>query len=339
MTSAPDPLLQALEWLDEGRAVALATVVDTWGSAPRRPGSHMVIDDRGRFAGSVSGGCVEVAVIDEARSVLENGRPTVLTYGVADADAWAVGLACGGSIRVLVVPVAEAPGAMAPELLRRVAAVRAGHAGEVLALPLDGAEIALASSHPDLDPGEVEAVRRAGEGRRAQSVTPPVFLRPYLASPRVVIVGAVHIAQPLVEFARTAGFGVVLVDPRNDFANEGRFPGVQRVDLWPEEGLVEAALDPRTAVVALTHDPKLDDPALRAALASPAFYVGALGSRRTHARRRERLREAGVSDERIDRIHAPIGLDLGGRSPEEIALAIMAEIVAVLRGGGARNGA
>lgn len=335
MASTLDPLAQALAWLDEGHSVALATVVETWGSAPRRPGSHMAIDHRGRFVGSVSGGCVEVAVMEEARGVLKSGRAAVLTYGVADADAWAVGLACGGSIRVLVTPVGAGAGALDPALLAEMAAVGSGDRGMVVAFPLEGDRPSKARAHPALGAAEVESVRLGGEGRLAESSAGPVFLRPYLAPPRVVIVGAVHIAQPLVALARAVGFGAVLIDPRADFSTEARFPGVERLDLWPAEGLAAVDLDPRTAVVALTHDPKLDDPALRAALDSPAFYVGALGSRRTHARRRERLAEAGVADEALDRIHAPIGLDLGGRSPEEIALAILAEIVAVLRGGGA----
>lgn len=335
MTAILEPLAQALAWLDEGRDVALATVVETWGSAPRRPGSHMAIDDRGRFVGSVSGGCVEVTVIDEARAALKAGRSTVLRYGVADAEAWAVGLACGGSIRVLITPVGAGGEALPRELLVAMAAVGPGDAGEVVAFPLEGGGGTRAAARDDLDDAEVEAVLRGGEGRLSDSSATPVFLRPYLAPPRIAIVGAVHIAQPLVDLARVAGFHPLLIDPRADFSSEERFPGVERLHLWPSEGLEAATLDPRTAVVALTHDPKLDDPALLAALDSPAFYVGALGSRRTHARRRERLRDAGATDASIDRIRAPIGLDLGGRSPEHIALAIMAEIVAVLRGGGA----
>lgn len=335
MPSSPDAIDQALTWLAAGRSVALATVVDTWGSAPRRPGSHMAIDGEGRFAGSVSGGCVEVAVVAEAGVALERAEPRLVTYGVADADAWAVGLACGGSIQVLVTPVGQGEGEIAPELLERIAGVGPGHEGEVVAFDLAGSSVEAVSVRTGLPAGERERVLRSGEASTVDVGERRLFLRPYLAPPRIVVIGAVHIAQPLVAYAEVLGFEVVVIDPRSAFANADRFPGVTCLDLWPEEGLRAAAVDPRTAIVALTHDPKLDDPALRMALEGPAFYVGALGSRRTHARRLDRLREAGVTDDRLARIHAPIGLDLGGRSPEEIALSIVSEIVAVLRGGGA----
>ncbi len=337
MHTDPHVLGRALAWYDEGRGVALATVVETWGSAPRRPGSHMVVDDQGRFVGSVSGGCVEVAVVDEARGVLSDARPRDLRYGVADADAWAVGLACGGSIRVVVHPVGEESGGWPPGLLRAVSRVGPGDDGRILALDLQGGGVADAALQADLPE---EAVREAwaGGGRVVEGPHGPVFLRAYLPPVRIVLVGAVHIAQPLAALARVAGFAVSVVDPRSDFASPERFPDVDVVSSWPAEGLEALALDGRTAVVALTHDPKLDDPALAYAVRSRAFYVGALGSRRTHARRRDRLGEAGLTAAELDRIHAPVGLDLGGRAPEEIAVSILAEIVGVLRGGGAVRG-
>ncbi len=338
MTIPPDPLTRAVEWSAAGRSVALATVVRTWGSAPRRPGSHMVIDDQGRFAGSVSGGCVEVAVVDEARRALEGAGPLLLHYGVADDQAWAVGLACGGSIEVLVTPVGPERGSLAPELLETVAAVGSGHPGVVVAYPLDGDSPRRVGEGSALFADEARGVRDEGEGRLAETTPTPTFLRPYLAPPRIIVVGAVHIAQPLVAMAALTGFDTVIIDPRPAFASPDRFPGSRCLDLHPADGLAAVDLDPRTAVGALTHNPVLDDPALLHAVRSPARYVGALGSRRTHARRLERLRAEGAHEDDLARIHAPIGLDLGGRSPEEIALAIVAEIVAVFRGGGGVKG-
>lgn len=338
MHTDSDVLSRALTWYDEGRGVALATVVETWGSAPRRPGSHMVVDDEGRFVGSVSGGCVEVAVVDEARAVLGDGRPRDLTYGVADAEAWAVGLACGGAIRVLIHPVGDGPGACPPGLLRAASRVGPGDDGLILALDLRGGGVADAGLRADLPESELREVRRGGGGRVLDGADGPVFVRPYLPPVRIVLVGAVHIAQPLAALARVAGYDVSVLDPRSDFASPDRFPGVALVPSWPTEGLEALDVDGRTAVVALTHDPKLDDPALVHAVRSRAFYVGALGSRRTHARRRERLGEAGLTPRELDRIRAPVGLDLGGRAPEEIAVSILAEIVGVLRGGGAVRG-
>lgn len=338
MPAERDHLNQAVAWHDEGRPVAVATVVETWGSAPRRPGSHMVVDVEGHFAGSVSGGCVEVAVADEARGVLADGRPRDLRYGVADADAWAVGLACGGSIRVLVVAVGEGGGRWSPDLVRAASAVAPGQRGRVLAFDLGGAGVTDAEARDDLPAGAVDEVRTSGRAVVVDRPGGPVFLRPYLPPVRVVIVGAVHIAQPLTALVRAAGYGVCVIDPRTRFASDERFPDVEVVDAWPDAGLEQVGIDERTAVVCLTHDPKLDDPALRTALSSPAFYVGALGSRRTHAQRRERLKAAGVSDADIDRIRAPVGLDLGGRAPEEIAVSILAEIIGVLRGGDAVRG-
>lgn len=330
-----DPLAFALRHAQAERPVVLATVIETWGSAPRRPGHHMAIDQTGGFRGSVSGGCVEVAVIDEARRLLREGGERVLEYGVADEEAWAVGLACGGRIRVLLTPVGGGSGDLAPPLL--AAAVDAGRGGPpvCVAFDLQGGAVGDARDRPDLPDGAVARSTSGDLPAIVEVAGGPVFLRPYAAPVRILVIGAVHIAQPLAALARIAGFDTVVIDPRDDFARPERFPDVDLVRRWPAEGLEQVGLDARCAVVALTHDPKLDDPALRAALESPAFYIGALGSRRTHAKRRVRLAEAGVPEATLDRIHAPVGLDLGGRAPQEIAVSILAEIVAVLRGGGA----
>jgi xanthine dehydrogenase accessory factor len=311
----------ALAWHDAGRGAVLATVMETWGSAPRRVGAQLVIAGDGEMQGSVSGGCVEGAVVLEATDALEKGEARVLEYGVSDGDAFAVGLACGGTIRILVEPV----GAVMPEdVLRELVAARA--AREPVAYEADlesGARRLLRDGYP-----ERFAMDRSGfeaEGR--------VFVGIHNPPLRLVIVGAVHIAQALVPMARIAGYDATVVDPRGAFGSEARFPGTALVDEWPDEALAQIGLDTRTAVVLLTHDPKLDDPALHLALKSRCFYIGALGSTRTHAKRVARLEEAGFDAAAIARIHGPIGLDIGAAGPPEIAVSILAEMTRVLRRG------
>ena len=322
MTAQIDDIpAQALAWHRDGRGAALATVVETWGSAPRPVGAQLAVSGRSEIAGSVSGGCVEGAVVAEALDAMETGRPTILEFGVADDEAFAVGLACGGTIRVMVEPVG---GAVPEALLADLVAARAAH--EPVGYAVDTAAWTRALLRPG-DPlaGERFASDRSGfEGDTFVAVLNPPL--------RLVVVGGVHIAQPLVAMARLAGYAPTVVDPREAFASADRFPGTALSHDWPDEALRALGLDARCAVVMLTHDPKLDDPALGVALRSPAFYVGALGSTRTHSKRLARLREAGVDDEALARLHAPIGLDIGASSPAEIAVAVLAEITARLRG-------
>lgn len=315
--AADDVPATALGWVRDGRGAALATVVETWGSAPRPPGAQMAVSGDGAIAGSVSGGCVEAAVAVAAQDALADGWPRLLTYGVSDGDAFAVGLACGGTIRVLVEPVAPRPG-LPEALLHEVVTARA--ARRALAVRTDLATWARELLAP---PGHGPVAARFRSGR--SGVDAGVFTALHLPAPRLVVVGAVHIAQALVPMARIAGFAPLVIDPRPAFATAERFPGAEVIAEWPQEAL--PPLDAHTALAALTHDPKIDDPALRAALAGPAFYIGALGSRRTHAARRDRLADAGDPA----RIHGPIGLDIGAASPAEIAVAILAEVVAALR--------
>jgi xanthine dehydrogenase accessory factor len=309
----------ALDWHRAGRGAALATVVQTWGSAPRRVGAQLVVGGDGRIEGSVSGGCVEGAVIVEALEALEDGRHRLLEFGVSDDDAFAVGLACGGTIRVLVDPV----GATMPEdVLAELVAARA--AREPVACEIDlaaGTRRLVRGAHPD----RMRMDRSGFEGE-------DLFVAVHNPPLRLIIVGAVHIAQALVPMARIAGYDPVLIDPRDGFADEGRFPGERILSDWPDEAVAALGLDARTALVLLTHDPKLDDPALVAALRADVFYIGALGSTRTHAKRVERLTAAGFSEAEIGRIHAPIGLDIGAADPAEIAVSVLAEMTAVLRG-------
>ncbi|QEW21282.1 putative xanthine dehydrogenase subunit A [Marinibacterium anthonyi] len=310
----------ALNWHREGKGAALATVVETWGSAPRRTGSQLVIAGDGRIEGSVSGGCVEGAVLMEALEALEDGQHRVLEYGVSDDDAFAVGLACGGTIRVLVEPVG---GALPVEMLEELVAARAKREPVAYEVNLtSGARRLVREGHEDRFRMDRSGVEPDGE----------TFVAVHNPPLRLILVGAVHIAQALVPMARIAGYDPVIVDPREAFASEARFPGETILHDWPDEAVAALGLDARTALVLLTHDPKLDDPALEAGLRAACFYIGALGSVRTHAKRVARLEAAGFSQGEIGRIHAPVGLDIGAAGPAEIAVSILAEITAVLRG-------
>ena len=335
--SAPNPFLlaTALQWLAEGRGVAIATVLQTWGSAPQPVGSQLLIDADGNFLGSVSGGCVEAEVVAQASDVIATGAPKELEFGVEDNMAWKVGLACGGAIRVFIEPLAAgSPDGVLHRLLRDVEARR-----EVaLITNLGTGARSLAHSSGDLGQDLAPALQEAFRRDKSMPVAGDdgeLFINVFNPTPRLIVVGAVHIAQQLVPMARALGHEVVVLDPRSAFATEERFGDTRIVREWPDEALPEIGLDARTAVIALTHDPKIDDPALILALASDAFYVGALGSRKTHAKRVERLVQAGVPAADIERIHAPIGLDIGAQGAAEIALSIVAEITAVQRGKGA----
>lgn len=291
-------LAAARAW--RGDRLALATVVSTWGSAPRPKGSHMLVHADGRFEGSVSGGCVETDILATAAEVIAGAPAVVKTYGVADSAAWEVGLPCGGEIAVLVQPV-SAEG-FDPELFDRIDEARGE--GRSLTVGTD-----LGTGHSDLRPMSAGFVNRYDPPRR------------------LLIVGAVQIAQALAGLARELGIAVTIIDPRARFLTAERFPGVTLDDRWPDDAIIALRPGPATAVVTLSHDTKIDDPALIAALASDAAYVGALGSRRSHAARCERLAAEGVAPAAIARIDAPVGLDIGAIGPAEIALSIAAAMV------------
>jgi len=311
---------QALAWAEAGQPVALATVVETWGSAPRRAGAQLVVAGDGTMMGSVSGGCVEGAVVVEALEALEHGKTRLLEYGVSDGDAFAVGLACGGTIKVLVEPVR--PDALSVKLLGDLVAARAAREAVAYEVALDGSARRLVSE------GHTDRFRRDRSGVDEETGHFIAIHNPPL---RLVIVGAVHIAQHLVSMAREAGFDPVVVDPREAFGSPARFPDCKLMNDWPDVALREIGLDTRSAVVLLTHDPKLDDPALHVALGSEAFYIGALGSTRTQASRLARLEEAGFDPDQAARIHGPVGLNIGAASPAEIAVSILAEMIQTLR--------
>jgi xanthine dehydrogenase accessory factor len=335
-----DVLHDIERWQAGGEPVALATVIQTWGSSPRQAGAKMALTPGGGLAGSVSGGCVEGAVFEEGVQALAAGQGRKLHFGVADETAWEVGLACGGSIDVFVQPLAKehfahvraALDRETPFALVTLVGGPAEQLGQALLLDEEGvrwgslvgplAEAATALGQEALAAGHSRR-GRLPEGAEA-------FVEVVLPPPTLVVIGGVHITIALVALAKTLGFRTVVVDPRKAFGNEVRFPpgSVDRlIQAWPDEALAGLPLTRGTAVAMLTHDPKLDDPALKLALPSRAFYVGALGSRNTQGKRRQRLLADGLSEQQLDRLHGPIGLDLNAGTPEEIALSIMAEVV------------
>jgi xanthine dehydrogenase accessory factor len=320
-------LRKALSWLDAGKGAALATVLSTWGSSPRPPGSQLAVSDQLELAGSVSGGCVEGAVAEVAQEVIRGAPPRRLRFGVTDGRAWEVGLACGGTVEVLVAKADRALLALAVEAAEQ-------RRGVVVATDVVTGAAALLDPESPGDHPLGGAAREAAARDTSVLVPGPsgeTFLQVLSPPVRAVVIGAVHIAQALAPMLQLAGYDVAIVDPRAAFATKARFPGFRLVTAWPEEALLRERLDRRSAVITLTHDPKLDDPALVVALRSEAFYVGALGSRRTQAGRRDRLRALGVEEGELARIHGPAGLAIGALTPGEIAASIVAEVVAALR--------
>ncbi|WP_299539021.1 XdhC family protein [uncultured Streptomyces sp.] len=355
-------------WAEEGRDFAVATVVAVTGSAPRQPGAALAVDRDGAVVGSVSGGCVEGAVYELCAQALDDGLPVRERFGYSDEDAFAVGLTCGGVIDVLVVPVRAAdPGrpvyaaALAaaagrrPAALARVTDGPAELLGRALLVDTDGPGDPQAGGgvpytgglggHPALDrtvAAEAYALLGAGRtgtltvGAEGSHCGQPITLlvESSVEPPRMIVFGAIDFAQALVRAGRFLGYRVTVCDARPVFATSARFPEADEVVAdWPHRYLAATEVDARTVLCVLTHDPKFDVPLLETALRLPAGYIGAMGSRRTHLDRMERLREAGVTEAELARLRSPIGLDLGARTPEETALSIVAEIVAERRGG------
>ena len=324
----------ALTWAASGRKVALATVVETWGSAPRPKGSWLVVREDGLFEGSVSGGCVEGAVVTAALDLLDAKAPKRLEFGVSDETAWNVGLACGGKISILVEAAPRQKLDALKTFFNRV------KGGEDAALATDMAT----GESVVVGPGESGPLAKAAgqalakeESSLAEADGKRFFINVVPRPRRLYLVGAVHIAKALAPLAGALGYRVTVIDPRGAFAERERFPGVRIVEDWPDEVLARETPDAATAVVTLTHDPKLDDAALTIALKSPAFYIGSLGSRKTHAARLARLSALGFSTPDLARIHGPVGLAIGAATPSEIAVAVLAEITAVRRLKGSAN--
>ena len=310
----------ALEWHVSGIGAAVATVIRTWGSAPRPVGSQLAVSGEGDIIGSVSGGCVEGAVIIEALNTLKTGRNVILEYGVSDEDAFAVGLACGGNIQILVEPVGFGLSeSIVADLVCRC------QRREPVAYSIDiksGVNKVITLGIND---------GKKNVGTHTSGFYGAEFLVIYEKPLRMAVIGGVHIAQPLVSIARMSGFAVVVIDPRSTFLNAIRFPNVELSNLWPDEALKAFKPDSRTAIITLSHDPKIDDLGLIEALNSNCFYIGCLGSKKTHSKRLDRLSKIVNSDVCLSRLHGPIGLNIQSRTPTEIAISIMAEVIQSLR--------
>ena len=323
-------VLDTLErWVAEGLRTATATVVKTERSAPRDPGAVLAVSEKGEVAGSVTGGCVEPAVYEEAQAVLAGGPPRLVEFGIADDEAFEVGLPCGGTVHIfidsleasLVTPIAEAVRAERPV---------------ALAVNVDGPEIgakrlvyADGGENGDVADKARELLARGKTGFVTAGDT-EVFVSSFAPRPRMYVFGAIDFASTLAHVGRFLGYRVTVCDARAKFVTPERFPDVDELVVdWPDRFLAAAPVDERTAICVLTHDSKFDVPILKQALSTNAGYIGAMGSRRTTERRAERLREEGVGEEQLARVHAPIGLPIGSRSPEEVAVAIGAEVISV----------
>ena len=300
------------QWTRDGEEVAVATVIETWGSSPRPLGSKMLVTRSGKMAGSVSNGCIEGAVYEEAQKVLKSGEPKIAAFGVTDDVAFEVGLACGGHIEVFIQPLNSAH-------------------RELMGL-LNADEPA--SLRTNLSTGETDTSRGTPPGTELARRDGDFFLEPFRRPAHLVIIGAIHIAIPLHRLAKLMGYRVTVVDARAKFATKERFPEADDLIVaWPDEAIANLAVDSSTYIVILTHDPKFDLPALRSVLRKQAGYIGAIGSRKTNQKRFAALRKEGFTEDELAEVHGPIGLDLGSRGAEETALGILAEITAVRFGG------
>ncbi len=318
----------ARRWLDEFGTIALATVIKTWGSSPVPVGGQLVVGPEQRFEGSVSGGCVEAAVITAAGDVMASGQPKVLEYGVGDETAWRVGLPCGGRIEIFVERLSGADDAAYLDAVigardtRSLLVVDTNLAAgrRVLYRETDSFD---ADTAERLSSGECVLAEAPGRRRFLHALAPPVH---------VILIGAGHVAQVLADLAQRVGYQATVIDPRTAFSSETRFGGVPLRQDWPETALPVLGLDSRTAVITLAHDARLDDETLPIAVRSSCFYVGALGSRRTHEKRVERLRQAGLTEAEIARVDAPVGLPIGAKGPAEIAVSILGAVIKARRG-------
>ena len=308
MTEVDDILTPMSVWLKEKRKVALATVISTWGSAPRPVGGQMAIDSNGEIIGSVSGGCIEGAVINEGINSINDGKLRIKDYGISNDMAWEVGLACGGELKILIQPLN-----LEDEMVYSIVEnIKNREPTKLIINCLTG------SRH--IDNSMINQVSTYDK-------TKEEFIHVIDPKPRLFIVGAVHIAQALISLAKTADFEIILIDPRDHFATKDRFPNCKIINEWPDTALSNFILDKATHLVTLTHDPKIDDPALIYTLKKDIGYIGSLGSKKTHNKRCERLIDIGFCQSDLSKIHGPIGLDIKAKTPAEIAISIMAEII------------
>ena len=342
------------QWFARSHKVAMATVVATEGSAPRKPGAVMAVNDAGEVAGCVSGGCVESAVVDEAIAVISEGTPRRLSYGVADDLGLSVGLTCGGTIDIFVDRLQ--PGLIFDSLVTAINQQRPIAICTVVSGQNVGAKMAIEdNSNGAIDLTGDRVLDRLvsedatallakgltklcyyhhqGENYQENIPSTEVFIHSFPPPPRMIIIGAIDFSQALCQAGKLLGYHVTICDARSRFATIARFPDADEIEIeWPHHYIRSTAIDPRTAIVVLTHDPKFDIPALREAVRTPAGYIGAMGSRRTHSDRIRRLTEIGMNQADIARISSPIGLDIGANTPEATAISIVAEIIALASG-------
>jgi xanthine dehydrogenase accessory factor len=308
MTEVDDILTPMSVWLKEKRKVALATVISTWGSAPRPVGGQMAIDSNGEIIGSVSGGCIEGAVINEGINSINDGKLRIKDYGISNDMAWEVGLACGGELKILIQPLN-----LEDKIIYSIVEnIKNREPTKLIINCLTG------SRH--IDNSIINQISSYDKIKEE-------FIHVIDPKPRLFIVGAVHIAQALISLAKTADFEIILIDPRDHFATKDRFPNCKIINEWPDTALSNFILDKATHLVTLTHDPKIDDPALIYTLKKDIGYIGSLGSKKTHNKRCERLIDIGFCQSDLSKIHGPIGLNIKAKTPAEIAISIMAEII------------
>ncbi len=329
-TSPLNALSAAQAWLARDGRVALATVIDTWGSAPVPVGGQMAVAVDGQFQGSVSGGCIEGEIITAASEVVEGGPPRTLAFGVDDETAWSVGLPCGGKVRVMIERLDTSNGGLA--LLDEAVAAGTSRSGLVVRTRLaDGAREIFTRGTSDV-PDDVAPRFKSGKSALLATSDGETFVHAIVPPARIVIIGATHIAQIVAEIAKLSGYDVQVIDPRTAFASADRFKDITLHAEWPQDALPRIGLDPYTALVVLAHVAHIDDEALKVALRADCLYIGALGSARNHAKRTERLVEEGFTAAEIARIKCPIGLDIGAQTPAEIAVSVMAEVISSVRG-------
>ena len=308
MNDVDDILTPTSLWLKQKRKVALATVISTWGSSPRPVGGQMAIDENGEIIGSVSGGCIEGAVISEGINSIKDGKSRIKDYGISNDMAWEVGLACGGELKVLIQPLN-----LEDEIVYYI--VNSIKKREVVKIRID-----CSNGNRIIDNTIDNQISYFDKSKNE-------FIHIIDPKPRLFIIGAVHIAQALVSLANVADYEVILIDPRDHFATKSRFPNCKIINEWPDEALSKFNLDKSSHLVTLTHDPKIDDLALNFCMKKNIGYIGSLGSKKTHNKRCERLIEKGFNEIELSKIHAPIGLDIKAKTPAEIAASILAEII------------
>ena len=321
MEHLDDIITPTCEWLKNGEQVALATVISTWGSSPRPVGGQMAINKDGEIIGSVSGGCVENSVISEAINSIFDRKLRIKDYGISDDLAWEIGLACGGELKILIQAIEDNDSI----LLQILDHIKKREPINLIINCLDGKR------------NIVNEGNKLFSDKSFFDKEKQIFYHAILPKPRLFIVGAVHISQSLVPMAKMCGYDVILIDPRNHFANKKRFPNCNIITEWPDEALKNFQLSQHCNLVTLTHDPKIDDPALINALTSNIGYIGSLGSAKTHDKRMERLKNYGIKKNKLLDIHGPIGLDIGSKTPEEISVSILAELTKFRRRTNAQN--